>query len=90
MTIRKLKGRGRVVPSRATGIAYPVRYGIRIVEDPGPQGKGTRPAKWTKCSVQLQGSGRVPDGEYYLYTEEGRVHQLKSIEGKWQYLDKAA
>jgi hypothetical protein len=90
MRIRKIKGRGRLVPSRVTGIAYPVRYGIRVVEDADKQGKGTGQAKWTKCSIDFHASGRVPDGEYFLYTEEGRVHQLKSVEGKWQYLDKAA
>jgi hypothetical protein len=46
--------------------------------------------QWTKCSVQFLDSGRVPDGSYFLYTDDGKIHQLKSIDGKWQCLGMAA
>jgi hypothetical protein len=78
-----------VVPSRTTGIAYRVRYGIHIVEAP-KQGRAVPPAKWAKCSVQLEGAGQLPDGSYFLYTDEGQVHQLKSAAGKWHCLNIAA
>jgi hypothetical protein len=43
---------------------------------------------WTQCSVRC--SGRLPDGTYFLYTDEGKVHQLKSTGGKWHCLAIAA
>ena len=46
--------------------------------------------RWTKCSVHFADAGRVPDGSYFLYTDDGKVHQLKSIDGKWHCLAKAA
>ena len=46
--------------------------------------------QWTKYSVRFPDAGRVPDGSYFLYTDEGKVHQLKSIDGKWQCLAMAA
>ena len=90
MASRQLKGRGRLVPTRLSGIAYQVRYGIHVVGDVFQQGKGARPMKWTKCSVQFSDTGRVPDGSYFLYTDDGKVHQLKSIDGKWHCLAMAA
>ncbi len=90
VSFRKVKGRGRLVPTRPTGIAYQVRYGIQLGEDGPKHGRGVRPAQWAKCSVRFDDSGRVPDGSYFLYTEEGKVHQLKSVEGKWHYLAEAA
>jgi hypothetical protein len=85
----KLKGRGRLVPMRPTGIAYQVRYGIPVVE-PVKHGRGQCPMEWTKCSVHPFGAGRLPDGSYFLYAEEGKVHQIKSIDGKWHCLAMAA
>jgi hypothetical protein len=90
MSIRKVEGRGRLVPTRATGVAYQVRYGIKVVADAPKHGRGVRPVQWAKCSVRFDDAGRVPDGSYFLYTDEGKVHQLKSVEGKWQYLAEAA
>jgi hypothetical protein len=90
VAFRQLTGRGRLVPTRLTGIAYPVRYGIHIAGDAGQQGRGVRPMQWTKCSVRFPNAGRVSDGSYFLYTDEGKVHQLKSIEGKWHCLGVAA
>jgi hypothetical protein len=63
-----------------------VRYGIQLVGDTFQHGRGACLMQWTKCSVHFPDAGRVPDGSYFLYTEEGRVHQLKSIGGKWQCL----
>ena len=40
MASKQITGRGRLVPTRLTGIAYQVRYGIHIVEDAVQQGRG--------------------------------------------------
>jgi hypothetical protein len=90
MSHKKLEGRGRLVPNRATGIAYQVHYGIHVVEDAVPRGKGMRQMRWAKCSIDLGDSGQVPDGNYFLYTDEGKVHQVRSVDGKWHYLAVAA
>ena len=90
MTRKKQEGRGRLVPTRLTGIAYQVRYGIHVVEDAPKHGRGVRPAEWAKCSVQFENDGQIPDGSYYLYTEEGKVLQVKSTDGKWHCLAEAA
>ena len=90
MASRQITGRGRLVPTRLTGIAYQVRYGIHVVGDAVQKGRGVRPMQWTKCSVRFPDAGRVPDGSYFLYTDEGKVHQLKSIDGKWHCLAMAA
>ena len=90
MTRKKQEGRGRLVPTRLTGIAYQVRYGIHVVEDAPKHGRGVRPAEWAKCSVQFENDGKVPDGSYFLYTEEGKVLQLKFTDGKWHCLAEAA
>jgi hypothetical protein len=90
MSRKKLQGRGRLVPTRSTGIAYQVRYGIHAVEDASQHGRGMRQMLWAKCSIDFEEAGRVPDGSYFLYTDEGKVHQLKSTDGKWHYLAVAA
>jgi hypothetical protein len=90
MTSKQITGRGRLVPARLTGIAYQVRYGIHIAGDDVQQGRGVRAMQWTKCSVRLPDGGRVPDGSYFLYTDEGKVHQMKSVDGKWHCLAIAA
>jgi hypothetical protein len=38
----------------------------------------------------LENVGRIPDGNYFLYTDEGKVLQLRSIDGRWHYLAVAA
>ena len=86
----KVKGRGRLVPMRLGGIAFQVRYGIDKPGDVFQHGRGVRPMQWTKCSVHLPDDGQLPDGSYFLYTDDGNVHQLKSIEGKWHCLAMAA
>jgi hypothetical protein len=40
--------------------------------------------------VDFEGTGRLPDGTYFLYTAEGKVHQLRSTDGKWDCLAVAA
>jgi hypothetical protein len=83
---RKTCGRGRLVPMRLTGIAYQVRHCIRPAAD-CTQFIGTmRPAQWTKCSVHLAGAGLIPNGRYFLYADEGGVHQLELTNGQWYYL----
>lgn len=73
-----------------TGIAYQVRYGIPVFGDPFQSAKPGRPMQWADCSVHCPNAGRLPDGAYFLYTDEGIVHQLKSIDGKWRCLAMAA
>ena len=90
MSRKTQQGRGRLVPTRLTGIAYQVHFGIHMVDDLPQSGRGVRPAKWTKCSVRLPDGRRLPDGSYFLYTDEGKVHQLKATDGKWHYLAVAA
>ena len=90
MSRKKLQGRGRLVPTRCTGIAYQVRYGIQAVEDASQHGRGMRQMLWAKCSIDFDEAARVPDGSYFLYTDEGKVHQVKSTDGKWHYLAVAA
>jgi len=29
----------------------------------------------------------IPDGTYFLHSEDGRVLQVKSTGGQWQFLD---
>lgn len=78
------------MPARSTGIAYQVRYGIHSEGDISVHGRAVPPRQWAKCSVHCEDGGRLPDGTYFLYTDEGKVHQLKSTDGKWHYLAIAA
>ena len=90
MSAKKLEGHGRLVSTRSTSIAYQVRYGIHIVGDTAKPARGIVKATWTKCSVYLADAGQVPDGSYFLYTDDGKVYQVKSSDGKWNYLALAA
>jgi hypothetical protein len=90
MTRKKLEGHGRLVPIRSTALAYQVRYGIHVVGEATQHGRGVRPAQWAKCSVQFEDGRQPPDGSYFLYTDEGKVHQVKAADGKWHYLAVAA
>jgi len=90
MLARQLHGRGRLVPTRPTGIGYEVRHGIELAGHVTSYGRGMKSARWTTCSVRLLQTGSLPNGSYFLYTEEGKVLQLRSIDGKWQYLAVAA
>ena len=84
----KLKGEGRLVPTRPTGVEYRVVYGIELVPEVRQHGVPPAVAKsrWAKCQVKSQHARQIPDGTYFLHADEGRVHQLKSKDGKWEYL----
>jgi hypothetical protein len=83
---KKLHGCGRLVPMRLTGISYQVRHCIPPAADCAPFVGTMRPGEWKKCSVHLAGSGLVPYGRYFLYAEDGGVHQLEFTNGQWYYL----
>jgi hypothetical protein len=84
----KLKGEGRLVPTRPTGVEYRVVYGIELVPEVRQHGvpPAAQRARWAKCQVKSQHARQIPDGTYFLHADEGRVHQLKSKDGKWEYL----
>ena len=88
MNTKKMRGRGRLAPACSTGVTYKVQYGLDVAPDSSVKGKA--PLAWINCSVRLPHAGQLPDGSYFLYTEEGKVFQLKSIAGKWRCLAMAA
>jgi hypothetical protein len=90
MSQKKLTGSGRLVPTRPTGVEYQVHYGIQIVEERQQHGRGMRPTRWEKCSLKPASARQIPDGTYFLHADDGRVHQLKSTGGTWEYLAVAA
>jgi hypothetical protein len=82
----ELSGRGLLVPAQATGIEYPVTYGLKS-QPAGPQyGRVLKPTRWAKCLIRTARKRVFPDGHYFLHTAEGRVHQLKVIGGVWHCL----
>jgi hypothetical protein len=85
-TTRNRNGTGRLVPTRPTGVEYRVKYGIHIVDTGNQHGRGVRPTRWAKCSVRPAGTGRIPQGDYFLHADEGGVFQLKCTGSVWQYL----
>jgi hypothetical protein len=85
-TTRNRNGTGRLVPTRPTGVEYRVKYGIHIVDAGNQHGRGVRPTRWEKCSVRPAGTGRIPQGDYFLHADEGGVFQLKCTGNVWQYL----
>ena len=87
---KTLVGRGRLVPMRPTGIDYQVQHGIQRAADTPQYCGSVRPGQWTKCSVHLAGTGIIPSGRYFLYADEGGVHQLEFADGQWYYLVAAA
>jgi hypothetical protein len=89
MSVDQRKGVGRLVPTRPTGVEYRVEYGIKIVIVLRQHGRAAAPStgtKWAKCSIRSSSAHRIPDGSYFLHADEGGVHQLKSIDGKWHFL----
>jgi hypothetical protein len=80
------KGTGRLVPTRPTGVEYRVKYGIHIISESKPHGRGPRPVRWERCEVQPANSHRIPQGDYFLHADEGGVFQLKYAGNVWQYL----
>ena len=87
---KKLHGRGRLVPMRLTRIDYQVQHGIQRAADAAHYNQAVRPGQWTKCSVHLAGTGMIPSGRYFLYADEGEVHQLEFSDGQCYYLAAAA
>lgn len=90
MSEKKITGRGRLVPTLPTGVQYEVQYGIHVVPEPRQHGRGLRPTKWEKCQLHAPHAKRIPDGTYFLHTDDGRVHQVRSVNGEWCYLTVAA
>ncbi|MGH9717160.1 MAG: hypothetical protein ACRD4R_10600 [Candidatus Acidiferrales bacterium] len=84
--IEFLHGRGRLVPALATGIEYPVEFGIKSPPAAPRHGRASIPTRWAKCRIRPAQKRIFPDGFYFLRTEEGRVHQLKVIGGVWHCL----
>ena len=85
---KKKEGTGRLVPTMSTGLAYPVRFCIKFVEEALTPSKGSKAAQWLRCSVRSL-SGLIPNGNYFLYPDEGGVHQVKYANGKWLFLSAA-
>jgi hypothetical protein len=83
---RKRKGTGRLVPTRATGVEYRVNYGLQLVPELKQHGRGMRPVRWARCSVQSTYAHRIPQGEYFLHADEGGVFQVKLTGNAWRYL----
>lgn len=90
MSQKKIKGKGRLVPTRATGVQYEVHYGIEVSGEREQHGRGMRPTVWTKCSLKPSAASRIPDGTYFLHADDGRVLQLRSVHGTWHCLTVAA
>ena len=89
MAKEQLKGNGRLVPTRLTGVEYKVKYGIELSEEAREHGGGwgaARGGRWTRCSVRAAHPHPIPDGSYFLHADDGRVHQLKAVNGEWSYL----
>ena len=84
----KLKGRGRLVPTMATGLEYQVDYEIHFPVPDQKLGRKLTPnhASSSKCRVRSAHDHRIPDGPYFLHVDVGQIHQLKSIDGRWHYL----
>ena len=87
---KKLNKCGRLVPTRPTGIEYQVRHAILVVGEERQHGKGMRPTRWVKCVLQPEHVQRIPEGSYFLHSDDGKIHQLRSIGGEWHYLAVAA
>jgi hypothetical protein len=86
MAGKQRKGRGRLVPTRPTGVEYRVNFGIHIVAEERKHGRGVAPTKWTRCSVRSDSAHRIPTGTYFLHADEGGVFQLKYTGTAWQCL----
>jgi hypothetical protein len=89
MSSEKRKGRGRLVPTRPTGVEYKVVYGILFTAEVQQHGRAAAsPAatRWAKCSVRSAEAHMIPNGSYFLHAEDGRVYQLKSLGRDWHFL----
>jgi hypothetical protein len=89
MSYEKIKGTGRLVPTRPTGVEYKVEFKMRITIGERQHGRTSQPAtpnQWTECSVRSPHAHRIPDGDYFLHPDDGKVTQMKSVACKWQFL----
>jgi hypothetical protein len=86
MTTQKRKGRGRLVPTRPTGVEYRVNFGIQLDPPEKKHGRGVGPTKWAKCKVRSESAHRIPTGDYFLHADEGGVFQLKYSGSVWHCL----
>jgi len=85
MAQKQITGIGQLVPTRATGVKYGVHYGIVLLAEIKQHGRALLPARRGKVSLRSATAKQIPDGNYFLHIEDGRVFQVKCIEGKWQY-----
>jgi hypothetical protein len=85
MPKKELTGIGQLVPTRATGLKYGVHYGIVPLDEIKQHGRGMPPARWEKLSVRSASTQHIPDGTYFLHIDDGRVFQVKCIEGQCHY-----
>jgi hypothetical protein len=86
----KESGRGRLVPTRLTGVQYRVEYSIDVPTEIRQHGRAPAVStRWTKCSIRSSQAQFIPDGTYFLHADDGRVHQLKSTDGEWEFLTAA-
>ena len=90
MSLNELQGRGRLVPMQPLGIAYHVRHGFQRTQNVHSYRKGMPPPQWTSCSIHVLRSTSIPNGSYFLYTDEGDVLQIRHIDGNWHYLAPSA
>ena len=89
MSSDKQKGRGKLVPAQQTGLEYQVDYGIHFVEEVRQHGRTSTTvarSRWMKCMVRSVHAHLIPNGNYFLHMDNGRVIQIKSDSGKWEYL----
>lgn len=84
----KETGKGRLVPTRPTGVQYQVEYTILLPVEVRQHGRAPAAVstKWSRCSVRSSHAHYIPDGTYFLHADDGRVHQLKSTHGEWEFL----
>ena len=88
MKLDKMKGRGQLVPTLATGIEYQVDYEIHfpiLEREPGRHPTPNHTCA-TKCRVQSAHDHMIPDGRYFLHVGEGQIHQVMSAGCRWHYL----
>ena len=87
MGLEKETGRGRLVPTRPTGVQYQVEFVIKLAAVVQQHGRApVNTVRWTKCSVHSAHAHFIPDGTYFLHADDGKVRQLKSTEGEWECL----
>ena len=58
---------------------------MHVVGEIKRHGRGMGPTRWAKSSLRSANSQRIPDGTYFLHTDDGKVHQVKCIHGQWVY-----